>query len=238
MTAARYTKMQAREGYPRNWQMDLFNPSSRPGFCCYSLLCGYCASYQLRKQTLYGDMSRYVCCGGVCPCSGRFGEEKCPELCLGMEVFCCFAQSVASTRFMIQDELQIHNTSCDTCIITTMIVAQYLACICSIAACLTGSQEINDAAQLLDCVADVLWCSVCSCIQTQHKVELDARDSARAGGGMPAAMQAPAPQQIQMGGGYPQPGGQPGAYPQAPAYPAPAQGVPMGYPQQPTQMYR
>ncbi len=57
--------------------------------------------------------------------------------------------------------------------------AQYLACCCSIAACLTGSDEINDLAQLLDCVADVLWCSVCACMQTQHKAELDARDSGR-----------------------------------------------------------
>jgi len=32
-----------------------------------------------------------------------------------------------------------------------------------------GSQEINDLAQLLDCVADVLWCTVCACMQTQHK---------------------------------------------------------------------
>jgi hypothetical protein len=55
--------------------MDLFNPLVRPGFCCFSLWCGWCASYSLRKQALYGDMSRYVCCAGACPCSGRFGEQ-------------------------------------------------------------------------------------------------------------------------------------------------------------------
>ena len=48
---------------------------------------------------------------------------------------------------------------CDNCIIGTMIAAQYPACLCSIAACLSGSSEINDAAQALDCVADVLWCT-------------------------------------------------------------------------------
>jgi hypothetical protein len=32
-----------------------------------------------------------------------------------------------------------------------------------------GSSEINDLAQFLDCVADVLWCTVCACMQTQHK---------------------------------------------------------------------
>lgn len=218
MTAVRYEKMQARENYPRTWKMDLFNPCASPGFCCYALVCGYCASYQLRRRALYGDMSRYICCAGSCPCSGRFGEQSCPELCLCMEVSLCFAQSVASTRYLIQDEMQLQNTQCDNCIIGTMICAQYLACICWLAACITGSEEINDAAQLLDCVADVLWCSVCSCIQTQHKVELDARDGARSGAA-PGPMQAPGQQQIQMGGGY--------------GYGQPA---PQGYPQQ--SMYR
>lgn len=40
-----------------------------------------------------------------------------------------------------------------------MIAMQYLACICACAACITGMQEIQDLAQLLDCVADVLWCT-------------------------------------------------------------------------------
>jgi hypothetical protein len=39
-------------------------------------------------------------------------------LCL-LQVTCCFAQSVASTRWMIQDELGIQNTQCDNCIIGT-----------------------------------------------------------------------------------------------------------------------
>jgi hypothetical protein len=36
-----------------------------------------------------------------------------------MEVTCCFAQSVASTRWLIQDELRIQTTQCDNCIIGT-----------------------------------------------------------------------------------------------------------------------
>jgi hypothetical protein len=33
------------------------------------------------------------------------------------QVFFCFAQSVASTRWMIQDELRLETTKCDNCII-------------------------------------------------------------------------------------------------------------------------
>ncbi len=62
-------------------------------------------------------MSRYICCNGDCPCSGRMGEQNCPEFCLVMEVCFCFAQSVASTRWLLQDEMRIANTKCDNCII-------------------------------------------------------------------------------------------------------------------------
>lgn len=55
--------------------MDLWAPYERPGFCCYAVLCGWCASYQLRRQALYGDMGRYLCCAGAWPCSGRCGEQ-------------------------------------------------------------------------------------------------------------------------------------------------------------------
>jgi hypothetical protein len=32
-------------------------------------------------------------------------------------VFCCFGNSVASTRFLLQDEFNIQTTQCDNCII-------------------------------------------------------------------------------------------------------------------------
>jgi hypothetical protein len=85
---------------------------------------------------------------------------------------------------------------------------------------------------VLDCVADILWCSVCGCLLTQHHVELGARD--KAGGALAymaaqpqhgaGAMRAPAPQQIAMGqGAMPPP-------PQA-GYPAQYGAAPAGYPQ-------
>jgi hypothetical protein len=52
--------------------------------CCLSIFCSYCVSYHLRKRALYGDMSRYVCCNGDWPCSGRCGEQNAPQCCLCM----------------------------------------------------------------------------------------------------------------------------------------------------------
>ena len=34
-----------------------------------------------------------------------------------LQVCFCFTQSVASTRWMIQDELRVQNTQCDNCLI-------------------------------------------------------------------------------------------------------------------------
>lgn len=222
----RYAKMELRGSqYTRHWKTDLSNATcADPGFCCVSIFCSQCVSFHLRKRYLRGDMSRYICCNGDCPCSGRCNESSSPAFCLCMEVTCCFAQSVASTRWAIQDEQQLMNTQCDNCIIGTMIAAQYLACICWIAACISGNDTINSLAQMTDMVADILWCSVCACMQTQAKIQLDERES-NPGVVVSQAYAAPAPQAMH-GGGYPQQPPPYGAY----AAPPPQQG--MAYPAQ------
>jgi hypothetical protein len=62
------------------------------------------------------------------PCSGRFGEHSCPELCLGVEVACCFANSVVSTRYLIQDTMIVQNTECDNCLVGFLVAMEQLAC--------------------------------------------------------------------------------------------------------------
>jgi hypothetical protein len=60
---------------------------------------------------------------------------------------------------MIQDELQVQTTKCDNCIIGTMIAFQYLSCICNIVAMVSGNDEIAMLANIIDLVADILWCT-------------------------------------------------------------------------------
>nr|XP_016485456.1 PREDICTED: leucine-rich repeat extensin-like protein 6 isoform X2 [Nicotiana tabacum] len=195
-------------------------------------------------------MSRYTCCGGYMPCSGRCGESHCPELCLCTEVFLCFANSVASTRFMLQDEFNLQTTKCDNCIIGFMFCLQQVACILSCIACITGNDELQEASRVLNCCSDMVYCTVCSCMQTQHMVEMNKRD----GKFGPRPMVAPAVQQMSRLDqplpptiGYAPP--QPQAYPpkqlptmyppppqQSPMYPPPPQQSPM-YPPPPQQPY-
>lgn len=55
---------------------------------CYAMFCCWCASYTNRKELLRGDMTRYQCCNGDWPCSGKMKEKDCPEFCLCIEVHC------------------------------------------------------------------------------------------------------------------------------------------------------
>ncbi|CAI5515471.1 unnamed protein product, partial [Closterium sp. Naga37s-1] len=139
--------------------------------------------------------ARYQCCGGFLPCSGHCGESKCPKFCLGVEVCLCFPSSVASTRFLIQDQLNIMNSKCDNGILAFLVCLEQLACIFAILACILQSDNLHDAAHALRCMADVVYCSVCACMQTQHKIELDTRDSHNAANAPP--MSAPPQQTMQ-----------------------------------------
>ncbi|XP_074337865.1 uncharacterized protein LOC141675056 isoform X1 [Apium graveolens] len=222
---AQLDKMQLRQSYRNVWHSDLISTMTADApYCCFAALCAPCASYMLRKRALYNDMSRYVCCGGFLPCSGHCGESKCPEFCLCTEVFLCFANSVASTRFLLQDEFNIQTTKCDNCIIAFMVCLQQLACIFSLVAIIVGSDEISEASQILNCLSDMVYCTVCACMQTQHKLEMDKRDG-RFG---PQPMAVPPPQQMsRVDQPYPPPVGYPQGYGQTP-YGCP-QGQPQGY---------
>ncbi|BAT73049.1 uncharacterized protein LOC124839910 [Vigna umbellata] len=233
-------KMQARQNFRNLWHTDLMRTiQADTPYCCFALWCAPCVSYLLRKRALYDDMSRYTCCAGYMPCSGRCGESKCPEFCLCTEVFLCFGNSVASTRFLLQDEFNIQTTQCDNCIIGFMFCLQQIACIFSIVAMIVGSEEIQEASQLLSCLADFVYCTVCACMQTQHKIEMDKRDGKF--GPQPVMSVPPVQQmsridqQVPPSVGYaPQPAyGQPYGYPPAPppsqGYPAPGY-PPTGYP--------
>ncbi|KAK9910355.1 hypothetical protein M0R45_034321 [Rubus argutus] len=218
-------KMQVRQAYRNLWHSDLMGTmTADPSYCCFACFCPQCASYMLRKRALYNDMSRYRCCAGYMPCSGKFGEKHCPAFCLCCEVWCCFSSSVSSTRFLIQDEFNIQTTPCDNCIIGCMICLNQIACIFSLIACLTGSDEIHDIADALGCVAETVYCSVCACMQTQHKLELNKRDGKF---GPPQPVMAVPPMQqmsrLDQSPGYPHSGPPPMGY----------QPPPMGYPHQP-----
>jgi hypothetical protein len=116
-------------------------------------------------------MGNYQCCGGYHPCAQRncLNEQACPEVCLAAEVMCCFPSSVMSTRLMLQHEMQIGNSECDNNLMCCISACECFACLVS-----TFGDEQN--AELVHTLADAIYYSTCACMQTQHKVQLDARD--------------------------------------------------------------
>jgi hypothetical protein len=58
-----------------------------------------------------------------------------------------------------------------------MVCFQYIACTCHVIAMFTGSEDLDSLADLISYIADLLWCSVCACMQTQARVQLKERDS-------------------------------------------------------------
>lgn len=116
-----------------------------------------------------------------------------------------------------------------------MFCLQQVACIFSLVAMIVGSEELQEASQILNCLSDFVYCTVCACMQTQHKVEMDKRDGKFGPQPMmavpPAQQMSRFDQHVPPSAGYPPPP----AYgypppPQAPyaAYP-PAAYPPPGY---------
>jgi hypothetical protein len=171
-------KIEVRKQLPNTWRTTLsYSFSAAPFYCCFTVLCPFCAAYQQRERALYGNWSQYLCCAGMMPCSGRLAERNCPQFCLLLEVCCCFSVAVQTTRALIQDELQLRNAPCDNFIIGFMVMLQYLDCVCDIVAMLVDVEEISQANVVLDQISQWCYCLVCSCLQTQQHVELNTRDS-------------------------------------------------------------
>ncbi|KAG5029981.1 hypothetical protein JHK87_013495 [Glycine soja] len=101
-----------------------------------------------------------------------------------------------------------------------MFCLQQIACIFSIVAMIVGSSEIQEASQLLSCLADFVYCTVCACMQTQHKIEMDKRDGKF--GPQPAMAVPPVQQMSRIDQQVPPFVG----FPPQPVYGQPAQGYP------------
>ena len=173
----RIREAEMRKLYANSWAVELMKaPCARPGFCMYATFCSPCVAWQQRKKQMYGSLQGYTCCNGGSCISGRCGEQNNPELCLACEVFWCFPSAVATNRFMIQDEQRVMNTQCDNGIIGFMLLMNQLACIFRVLAMVSNDDSIEQAADILDCISDMTYCSVCACMQTQQEAQIDFRN--------------------------------------------------------------
>ncbi|KAK6263138.1 hypothetical protein QUC31_008954 [Theobroma cacao] len=255
-------KMQIRQNYRNLWHTDLVRTIQRdPPYLTVTLSPKLCVFELPAFRVLVSDVFRVwgIRVGHVYPTC--FGNERFITTCRGIHVvlvICHVAVGVEKANVLsfafalrFSSALGTQWPLPDFCCKTNstfkqqngfMFCLQQIACIFSIVAMIVGSDEIQEASQLLSCLADMVYCTVCACMQTQHKIEMDKRD------GMfgPQPMAVPPVQQmsridqpIPPAAGYPPPAYGQAYPPQAPGYTAPgyppaayppAQNPPAGYP--------
>ena len=86
-----------------------------------------------------------------------------------------------------------------SCLVGFLVFMEQIACIFRCAGDITGSPALEEIGIVLTFASDLTYCSMCSCMQTQHKLQLDARDEERYV--VPSFMTVP-PGPQSMDGGY------------------------------------
>lgn len=127
----------------------------------------------------------YQCCQGhaprlMCFKPGEMGEADNAICCLCMESYCCTGMAASGTYgwFMRQ-----HGYNADPCynrFVRFSNCMQCLACVCQILACFC--EELQDAADCVSCIADIVFHCLIGCINAQVMTEIGALKSGKAGG--------------------------------------------------------
>jgi len=156
--------------------------------CCLgSMLCLCPVQIWMRHRALNhvnpgSGWRHYTCCQGYfggCCCiqPGQMGEDSCPTGCMCLEAFCCPGMAVSATSMVIRETYNLGLDEDDVRLIRCSNCLQIFACVCNIIACLTDCEEVDTFAQILDCVADVIFCSVAGCTTAQAYHEIKKREA-------------------------------------------------------------
>merc|ERR1712216_215518 len=157
-------------------------PCKEPVACCATCLCmfpcGFPACWFRKKalDKLAKFPDDYLCCQGYfSECCG-LGPGKCGDrgntVCFLLEGCCFPVLSLSFTRIMVMDANQLAPDPMDYQIIQFSNCLQLLACICQIAALI--QPDLQECANIIDCIADAVTLSVAACMGAQINHELNA----------------------------------------------------------------
>lgn len=196
-------------------------PMKDPAVCCVGFCCNPCMGCYMRKKALGGDLGLYMCCqgyaDGLCcghPKAGSYGDTGNP-VCMACEMLCCPGLATSATRQYVMDQYDLASDPCDRQIIRFNNFMQMLSCICYTLAIFVP--ECRDIAEIIGCIADLVFLATAGCMFAQTNYELTEREKngtlsqVHRGGGQ--AMTAP--KHLQMaprGEAYPQPAPVQGQY--------------------------
>ena len=154
--------------------------------CCQSsFVFSGCTQILVRSRVLDGDMSKYRCFQSQFSCccikAGSCKEESCPELCLCCEAFICPGLALSASRMTLMDQYDLVSDPCDNRMIRFSNCCMYLSCICNVLAIFIDG--FDQAARIIDLIADVVYAIVSGCMTAQVIHELNYQTKNNPGGG-------------------------------------------------------
>jgi hypothetical protein len=160
-------------------------PCSSACPCCIGTMLCYCpAQVYMRHSALNhvqpgSGWKNYTCCQGYyggCCCvqPGQMCESTCPVPCMCLESTCCPGLAVSATSMVIREHYRLSLDKDDVRLIRCSNCLQIFACCCSIVACLTDCEADDRIAEIINWIADCVFCSVagCSTAQAHHEIKL------------------------------------------------------------------
>ena len=131
--------------------------------------------------------THYQCCQGYCPvCCFKPSDtpHTFPRTCMYLEACCCPGLAASANRFVIMDKYGLMPDPCDNSLIRMNNFLLLARCICDIAAIF--DKNLRHAAQILDCLSEVLFWSTLGCMTAQTYAEVQFREQAAACRRLPA----------------------------------------------------
>lgn len=86
----------------------------------------------------------------------RLGEKG-NAACMCFELCCCYSCALSATRVYLQDKLNLRSDPCDYKIMRFNNALQFLSCFVTVLAAFTDNEEIDDAADCIRCIANMVF---------------------------------------------------------------------------------
>ncbi len=158
--------------FSNTYDITLFQAPYHEPCCCFcSILCFPCAQLHMRHRVLNhvhpnSGWSNYKCFQGYFG-GESCGDSECPVFCMCFEASCCPGLAVSATSNVIREQYQLGLDEDDVRLIRCHNCFQIFSiCFFCVA---------DDAvACIVDCIADVVFCSVSGCMtaQVHHEIIL------------------------------------------------------------------
>lgn len=159
--------------------------------CCVLAACPLthiCVQCHLRHRVLNhihpgSGWDHYICCQGYWPkcccfAPGECGEKSCPRTCMCLEAWLCPGCAVSTTRFVVMEHYDLMPDPCDNRLIRMNNCIQLFACVCHVAAIF--NRNLRALANIIDCLADVMFWTTTGCMTAQVDAEVAFRETQQA----------------------------------------------------------